>query len=341
MSGARGRPLRFLGMVLGGWIVLRAALLMPEAAQLPRLIAPQAAASAFALESLPPRLLDLRPDNGVIRTPPPARTAGRTRRREAIDHEQVLALLGRIGFDRQQRDAPRTLIAPFAPAADPPPADPASMPTAAPDRPRLSGTGWLALRGGRGDGLGPGGQLGGSQAGVRLRYALGASRRIALSARASTPLRGRGAELGMGVEWRPILAPVALIAEQRVGLDGSPGGPTIMAVAGIDPAPILSGFSLEGYGQAGGVLRDSRVEPFADGALRLAASIDATEAWTIGLGAWGAVQRDAGRLDIGPSLAVRVPVGPRALRLSLDWRQRLAGAAEPGSGPALTLGSDF
>ena len=30
-----------------------------------------------------------------------------------------------------------------------------------------------------------------------------------------------------------------------------------------------------------------------------------------------------------------------AIALALDWRQRVAGAARPGSGPALTLASDF
>jgi hypothetical protein len=29
------------------------------------------------------------------------------------------------------------------------------------------------------------------------------------------------------------------------------------------------------------------------------------------------------------------------MRVDLDWRQRLAGQAEPGSGPALTLAGDF
>jgi hypothetical protein len=29
------------------------------------------------------------------------------------------------------------------------------------------------------------------------------------------------------------------------------------------------------------------------------------------------------------------------VRLSIDWRQRIAGRARPGSGPALSIGSDF
>jgi hypothetical protein len=36
-----------------------------------------------------------------------------------------------------------------------------------------------------------------------------------------------------------------------------------------------------------------------------------------------------------------LPVRSHSLRLSLDWRERVAGNAMPRSGPALTLGADF
>lgn len=61
----------------------------------------------------------------------------------------------------------------------------------------------------------------------------------------------------------------------------------------------------------------------------------------IGLGAWAAAQRDAQRVDIGPSVGVRMPVGDRQLRASVDWRERVAGNVRPGSGIALTLAADF
>ena len=44
------------------------------------------------------------------------------------------------------------------------------------------------------------------------------------------------------------------------------------------------------------------------------------------------------RVDVGPR--VSMPVG-RGMRVHVDWRQRVAGSAAPGSGPALTLAADF
>ena len=44
------------------------------------------------------------------------------------------------------------------------------------------------------------------------------------------------------------------------------------------------------------------------------------------------------RVDAGPRVSMRVR---NNMRVHLDWRQRLAGNAEPGSGPALTLAADF
>jgi hypothetical protein len=50
------------------------------------------------------------------------------------------------------------------------------------------------------------------------------------------------------------------------------------------------------------------------------------------------VQPDLYRLDIGPRASMRVRPN---MRVHLDWRQRLVGNAEPGSGPAVTLAADF
>jgi hypothetical protein len=99
---------------------------------------------------------------------------------------------------------------------------------------------------------------------------------------------------------------------------------------------------LDGYAQGGGIARDG-IEGYVDGAMRISyplarlgpARID------LGLGAWGAAQRGASRVDAGPWLSTALPVAGRSLRLSLEWRQRLAGRATPSSGPALTIGTDF
>ncbi len=186
------------------------------------------------------------------------------------------------------------------------------------------------------------GQLGGSQAGIRVRYAIDEGRRLGLTARVAGPLRGEGADAAIGVDWRPLGSGVAVIVERRFALDDAPGGTAAFVAGGFGPTPLGGGFAAEGYAQAGGVARE-RMEPFADGAMRVARAVGSVEgvAVTAGMGAWGGAQRETARLDIGPTLGAAVPVGGRNVRIAFDWRRRVAGNAAPGSGPALTIGSDF
>ncbi|WP_448662437.1 hypothetical protein ACG3SL_17480 [Sphingomonas sp. CJ20] len=207
---------------------------------------------------------------------------------------------------------------------------------------RWSASGWLVARGGQGLGAAPGAsQLGGGQAGLRIAYQLVPRARIAGFARVTTPLAGAGREAALGVEWQPLRAPIRLVAERRFALDGGRGGPGLGIVAGLDRA-VPAGFRIEAYGQAGAIRRD-RIERYADGAARLARPVIARggASLALGAGAWGAAQRGAARLDLGPSAIATVPVAHRNFRLALDWRQRVAGDARPGSGLALTLASDF
>ena len=48
--------------------------------------------------------------------------------------------------------------------------------------------------------------------------------------------------------------------------------------------------------------------------------------------------RAVDRIDAGPRVSYRVRPN---VSLHLDWRQKLAGSAQPDSGPALTLGANF
>ena len=116
-----------------------------------------------------------------------------------------------------------------------------------------------------------------------------------------------------------------------------------MVIAGLNPLPIAAGFRLEAYAQGGAILRGGRTEAFGDGALRLARPVASIghAILDVGAGAWAAGQRGATRVDVGPSLGLRLPVAGRDVRLSVDWRQRVAGRASPNSGPALSIGSDF
>ena len=87
---------------------------------------------------------------------------------------------------------------------------------------------------------------------------------------------------------------------------------------------------------------------FADGQLvadRALANFDLTRSKRAGIrlgaGVWGGAQKGSERLDIGPSANILVPVADAPVRLSLDYRIRAAGDAEPGSGVALTLSTGF
>jgi len=184
--------------------------------------------------------------------------------------------------------------------------------------------------------------LGGSQTGLRVAYAIGEARRIAIVGRVATPLKGMGREAALGVEWRPTALPVRLVAEYRLALDKGASGPAAGVIAGTGPTPFGSGFDLETYGQAG-VVRRHRAEPFAEGAARFSRPVIAIGKTRVdlGLGGWGGAQRGVARLDVGPSLGVRIPVAGKAIRAALDWRQRVAGNARPGSGPVLVIGGDF
>lgn len=193
------------------------------------------------------------------------------------------------------------------------------------------------MRGQSGAALNPVGTLGGSQAGGRIWYRLGHG--LALSGRLYVPLRQpQAGDVAAGLDWQPLPAlPVHLLAERRqaIGRDGRSAF-SLTAYGGLSRA-LTRRVRLDAYAQAGIVgLRERDL--FVDGAARLSAPLGPVE---VGAGVWGAAQPGLARLDAGPSLAWRLPVRRAALRLEADWRVRLAGAAAPGSGPALTLAMDF
>lgn len=325
-----GRPLRFLGVALGSWTAIRVTMLWPTIDSLPSLA--KAIVPPVAAATLTPDAVSMEPGE---RLAPAARKevvivrASTSQPATASVHDTTSV---------QRPPASRTIPSvPPPPPRQPPPLRPAPL-AVPPDR--LAASAWLIARGGRTDAL-ANGQLGASQAGVRITYALG--HRIALAARLSAPLAGRGAEGAIGVDWQPTRAPLHLVVEQRLALDGGRGGPALFVVGGLDPTPVALGFSIDAYGQAGGIRRAGRVIGFADGAARIARRVATIGAARLELGAgtWGGAQPGVARLDVGPSAAVILPIGGRATRLSLDWRQRVAGRARPGSGPALSIGSDF
>ena len=204
---------------------------------------------------------------------------------------------------------------------------------------RLQLSAWALLRGRPGPAsLATGGTLGGSQAGARLTYYV--TPMLAASLRSSTPVGGgRGGEIAAGIRVTPFRSiPISLTAERRQAIGKTGGGRSAFAMfieGGLYQRPIAWGFELDAYAQAG-VVGARRRDLFADGGLTMTKPLFGR--YSAGFGIWGGVQPGNYRIDAGPRVSMRVR---NNMRVHLDWRQRVAGNAEPGSGPALTLAADF
>lgn len=185
--------------------------------------------------------------------------------------------------------------------------------------------------------LASGGSLGASQAGARLTYNF--TRQIAATFRSSSNVGRRGGEVAAGVRLQPLAGvPLWLNAErrQRVGRYG--GGRSAFALffeSGVYDRPMPLRFLLDGYLQGGVVGFRSR-DRFIDGGVTLTRPV--YRQFSAGVGVWGGAQPGLYRVDAGPRVTMRVRPN---LKVHVDYRQRLAGNATPGSGPAVTLAGDF
>lgn len=194
---------------------------------------------------------------------------------------------------------------------------------------------------------------GASQTGAVLQYRLAPSSRHdpRLYARAYRALVRQGETEGaLGASLRPLGGvPLRLAGEVRYtdAAFFNDVRPAAYAVTEIAPLRLPFGTSLEVYGQAGWV--GGRGEtPFADGQASVTRELPAIARWTddrlrlsLGAGAWGGAQKDAGRADIGPTLRLDTRIGQVPARVSVDWRLRVAGDASPGSGVAATVSAGF
>ena len=204
---------------------------------------------------------------------------------------------------------------------------------------RLSMSAWAMMRRDPGlPSLATNGQLGGSQAGARLLWRF--DRRLAASLRSSAPIGAvqRNAEFAAGVRWQPVARiPVAITAERRqsFGRDKGPSAFALFAEGGVYDRPILAGFNLDAYLQAG-VVRVRNHAAFVDGFATLTRPL--WRQFRGGFGVWGGAQPGLARFDAGPRVSMRLG---RSMRVHVDYRQRLLGRAAPGSGPVVTLAGDF
>jgi hypothetical protein len=185
--------------------------------------------------------------------------------------------------------------------------------------------------------LASGGSLGVSQAGARLTYNF--SSQISATLRSTSDVGRRGGELAAGMRIQPVAGiPLWVDAERRQRIGRFGGGRSAFALffeAGVYDRPMPLHFLLDTYLQGGVVGLRSR-DRFIDGSLTLTRPV--YKQFSAGLGVWGGAQPGVYRVDAGPRVTMRVR---NNVRVHADWRQRLAGNALPGSGPAITLAGDF
>ena len=345
----KGAPLRFAAAVIGGWVIGRIAILWPmpvsvpggvqipaqilaqiparsadPAAAVPATVAPREGRPPASATVIPPRL-------SVSRLPIMRAGAARAGPDLALSPPNgvgpaIGASLVTMTPTSQARAAPLAAHILAGTSTGAPPARASRFATDV----------WLVARPGGGGSLAFG-QLGASQAGARLTYALG--RGIAASARLSAPLRGAGREIGVGVDLRPTSLPVHLLIEQRLDLDTGATRPAVVAIAGLSAALPRRG-RIDAYAQSGAVWRRGG---FVDGAATVVRPLAEHDRSRIeaGGGLWAARQRGAARLDVGPTIALVTPAAHGIVQVRLDYRARIAGRASPGSGFTLTVGSSF
>jgi hypothetical protein len=169
---------------------------------------------------------------------------------------------------------------------------------------RLPMSAWAMMRRAPGaPSLATNGQLSGSQGGSRILWRF--DRRFAASLRTSAQIDGvqRSAEVAAGPRWQPFPSiRVALTAERRqsFGPDKGLGAFALFAEGGVFDRPIVAGFNLDAYLQAG-VVGVRHHAGFVDGSATLSRPM-----WgqlSAGFGMWRGTQPGLSRLEVGPRLS--------------------------------------
>jgi hypothetical protein len=361
---ARGGPLLMLALLLGGWSAARVLWwehpFVPDTGAIGIPVAmrrPAAAWDAFA-PPLTPR--ETWPGITGAGNPPRERRERRDVFAPARSTPRAPAAAGGPPNAAAAGLRPPEPAPPPAPASAPflpPPASATAIPAPSPARPgRWSLDAWAFWR--QGSDAAPVSQgrvpiYGASQAGAVLQYRLAPSspRDPRLYARAYRALVRRGeSEVAAGASLRPLpRVPVRVAGELRY-TDAAffeDLRPAAYAVTEVPPLLLPLGARLEAYGQAGWV-GGRGATPFADGFAAITREVPKTARLgdtalrvSLGLAAWGGAQRDAERLDMGPTLRLDTRIGEVPARLTVDWRARVAGDASPGSGVAATLSAGF
>ena len=217
-------------------------------------------------------------------------------------------------------------------------------------RSRWSSYFWLHTRENTGNTSSNFGQLsqpiyGGSQAGARLSYRLSHDNQkyVGLYARASTAIAAPGQEeLAIGITLQPLnTKEISVNIEHRERKDGQSSNSAFL-VYNPNPKPIAINTRLETY-IAAGYVSGGKEQYFADGYAAIQkTALEARDGnLSVGGGIWAATQKNVSRVDIGPSANINLHIGGMPSRIAIDWRQRIAGNAAPGSGLALTFSTGF
>ncbi|PNQ04829.1 hypothetical protein [Sphingobium sp. SA916] len=351
-EAATGRPLRFFVLVMAGWVAIRLAGPEGDLPQMAREIDGEGRfhPTAYSKKKKSPAAatghdapawfgeMPQKRQHAAIQRPifKDSRRLGRRTSANAT----FLSIEEKAAPAAQNQSGGRVV-----PSNNPAPALPLASTPSASDA-RWHGSAWLLWRDGsttRADAV-TGGRLGGSQAGLRLDFDLTprSSSRAAAYARASAALNEPASPEGaLGIAWQPARTiPVSFAAERRIALGkGGRNAHAVLAAGGFGPAPVAPSLEVEAYAQ-GGIVGFRSHDLFVDGKMSLLSPLGHSP-MRIGASLSGGAQPQVERLDIGPELQVRLPLRPVSARLSIEWRERIAGRAAPPSGPAVTLGADF
>ena len=200
---------------------------------------------------------------------------------------------------------------------------------------------------------GPAPVYGASQLGTNLQYRFNpqSTRDPRAYLRVARALIDQGeTEIAAGVSARPKSSlPIRVAAEVRATdhTFGRDIRPAAFAITELPPQPLPLDLTAEVYA-AGGYVGGEADTLFADGlatVTRGVASFDLRQVddirFSIGAGAWGGAQRGVHRVDVGPTLRMDMALGSVPARVSIDYRERVAGDATPASGVAATLSTQF
>lgn len=360
---SRGRPLAMLAVIGVGWVTMRAftwespfpAQMNEMLPALPQLVeesstpAPRRFAAATAIETAVGELVTKRPDRPayVVRVPlklkrietAPGLPQFADARATSGGHQMLwLAAMSHLPIPASLEQQAVTGTGPNAPQ---PGHDPEK-------RRRWSVDAWVLWRQGSGIAQGRRPSYGASQAGAVFNYRLlpssGHDPRV--YARAYRALIDNPeTEAALGISGRPIPdLPLRIHAEMRATqrFDETEFRPSGFVTTELAPQELPFDTQAEFYGQAGYVGGDFPTH-FADGQLHVMREVKDFDLAKVSVGAaaWGGIQKGAERVDIGPSLRVDLDIGSVPARVAVDYREQVAGDAEPGSGVAVTVSTRF